>query len=86
MNSTQFPRKGSLMDAIEVSPPLEVLTKEQIVACMWCDVFRMRVPGGWLVTTVVHGQTGPSQAGLAQSTVFVADPDGTWLCTGKEAA
>jgi hypothetical protein len=83
MNSARH----GLMDAIEITPPLQRLTPEsQILGCLWCDVFRMRVPGGWLVTTVVQTQTAQDQSGLAQSTVFVADPDGIWLWTGKEAA
>ena len=78
--------KGGLMDAIEITPPLERLTSEaQLMGCLWWDVFRMCVPGGWLVTTVVQAQTAPDEGGLAQSTVFVADPEGNWLCTGKDS-
>ena len=74
------------MDAIEITPPLERLTPEwQQPERLSHDVFRMRAPGGWLVTTVFHSRT-PDHGAMAQSTVFVPDPDGTWLCTSKEAS
>lgn len=43
-----------------------------------CDVLRMRVPGGWLVSTVISANAGGDSLALSHTTVFVPDPDGTW--------
>ena len=44
----------------------------QLVHDMKWTVGRMRVPGGWLVTT--SAMVVP----IAHTTVFVADPEGSW--------
>ena len=45
---------SGVLDAIEITPPLERFIKSEHRWQIWSDVLRMRVPGGWLVTTVVH--------------------------------
>ena len=44
----------------------------QLVHDMKWTVGRMRVPGGWLVTTFAMLDS------IAPTTVFVADPEGSW--------
>ena len=44
----------------------------QLVHDMKWTVGRMRVPGGWLVTTIAM------VVPMAPTTVFVADPEGSW--------
>ena len=42
------------------------------------DVLRMRVPGGWLVSTIVLTEFGRNQGVMSQTSVFVSDPEGSW--------
>ena len=64
MNSNDYFESEAVIEWI--SPPNHRLEGVRLM------VGRMRVPGGWLVTTFAMGTP------IAPTTVFVKDPDGGW--------
>ena len=64
MNSNDFFESEAVIEWL--GPP-----NHRLKGVRWM-VGRMRVPGGWLVTTSAIGTP------IAHTTVFVADPEGRW--------